>query len=143
MTVLGADKLMRDLSNLSRNAKRRVADALESSAAEMFNHAVVNIQKNSGTGRKYKRGKRTHVASSPGEYPNSDSGELVRSGFWEKRGELTAVWGFAAKHALPLEVGTSKMAARPIARPTFNALYSRASDRVMAAVAAVVKEAHG
>lgn len=139
MTVRGADALIAKLNKLPRNLKRGLQDALEVSAAEQMNYAVVRIQKNSGSGRTYRRGKRVHVASAPGEFPNTDFGELVRSAFWEKRGDMQAAWGFTSKHAKPLELGTSRMAARPMLRPTFNALYSRASARVMTAVNAAVK----
>lgn len=143
MTVLGADALLRKLADIPRRERKAIKDALLVSANEQSNYWVVRIQKNSGTGRKYKRGKRTHAASSPGEYPNADMGELVGKRFVEGRGELAVAWGTSAKHALPLEVGTSKMAARPHMRPTFNALRARASARVLAAVNEALRAARG
>jgi len=68
MTVLGANALMRKIADIPRRERKAIKDALLVSGNEMSNFWVVRIQKNSGTGRKYKRGKRTHTASSPGEY---------------------------------------------------------------------------
>lgn len=140
MSVRNAARAVRRLNALPAHLKRRIGDALEASAVEMANLAVVRVSRNSGTGRTYKRGGRVHIASSPGEYPNSDSGEYVRSIFSERRGQLSAVWGAAAKHALPLEMGTSRMAARPVLRPTTLALLSSASSRVMSAKEAAFRE---
>lgn len=139
MTVRNAQRAIRRLGNIRGEYRRRVEAALLASAAEMNSHAIVKIQKNSGSGRSYKRGSRMHVASAPGEYPNTDYGELVRKMFFELRGRLTAVWGNSAKHARPLELGTSRMAARPFLRPTYMALRDRMRQRVGVAVRDALK----
>src|SRR5262249_42861014 len=134
MTVRNADRLVKKLSMLPSRLTRPVEGALLASAAEMNNHAIIRIQKNSGTGRVYRRGGRVHVGSSPGEYPNTDTGELVRNMYFRLVAPFVAHWGNTAKHALPLEKGTSRMAARPFVRPTFLALIDKAKDRVGKAV---------
>ncbi|WP_442577859.1 hypothetical protein ACSBOB_20140 [Mesorhizobium sp. ASY16-5R] len=139
MTVRNVQRLTRKLVGIPEGARRRIEGALLASAAEMNSFAIVKIQKGSGTGRTYKRGQRSHTASAPGEYPNSDYGELVRKMFFEMRGRLTAVWGNSAKHARPLELGTSRMAARPFLRPTYLALRERAKKRVGDAVREALK----
>jgi len=134
VTVRNVQRLNRKLGRIPAEARRRVEAALLASAAEMNSHAIVKIQTNSGSGRGYKRGSRTHIASSPGEFPNTDRGELVSKMFFELRSRLTVAWGNFAKHARPLEFGTSRMAARPFIRPTYMALRDRMKKRVSDAV---------
>lgn len=141
MGVRGADRLSRQLMALPSRLRSPIEDALLASASELNSQAIIQIQKNSGTGRTYRRGSRTHVASSPGEYPNADYGELVRKMFFRAAGTLRAVWGNSSKHALPLEKGTSRMAPRPFMRPTFLALKARIEKRISDAVNRALKDA--
>ncbi|MET4294718.1 HK97 gp10 family phage protein [Bradyrhizobium sp. LB8.2] len=136
MTVRGVDSLVRKLSQIPAKVSNPVSNALLASVAEMNGHAIIRIQKNSGSGRAYKRGKRIHIASAPGEFPNTDYGELVRKMYYRLTDPLVAIWANSSKHALPLEVGTSRMAPRPFARPTFKALMKQATERVARAMKA-------
>ena len=69
------------------------------------------------TGRKYKRGSKTHIASAPGQSPAIDTGRLrqsVASHPATKQGnKVTAATGVATEYAILLETGTEKMARRP------------------------------
>lgn len=141
--VLNADRIIKKLSQLPDNLKQPITKALLQSAGEMQAYAVPRLQRNSGTGRTYKRGGRTHVASSPGEFPNADFGALVKAMRFEPRGPLEVVWGAFISYAKFLEFGTSKMAARPFIRPTFMAFKSKATTRVRDAVQAALKAARG
>ena len=60
---------------------------------------------------------RNHVPSAPGEPPNEDTGVLRAGITSRKTGPLMAVAESAAPYAVPLETGTSKMAARPYMAP--------------------------
>jgi len=60
---------------------------------------------------------KNHVASKPGEAPNSDTHVLDRSVHVEKTGELTAQSIADAPYAAKLEFGDSKVAERPFMRP--------------------------
>lgn len=141
MTARNLDRLLRKLDRLPATLERRIGDSLEASAAEMLGYAVVRIQKNSGSGRAYKRGKRVHIASAPGEYPNSDFGNLVRSLFSRRTGPGSAEWGSRSVIAAYLEFGTSRMLPRPFLRPTMNALKAKASANALAAANEAMKEA--
>lgn len=141
MSTVNADKLLAKLASLPAKLQKPISNALLASAGEMEGYAVKKIQTNSGTGREYKRGKRIHIASSPGEYPNSDFGGLVDSMFSEPRGPLEAVWGARNIYAKYLEFGTSRMAARPIMRPTLRALQDKAAQLVKSAIDEALK--HG
>jgi len=69
------------------------------------------------TGELYKRGKRMHQASAPGEAPAIDTGLLVNSIATAQEGPLRYSVAAAAEYAIHLEYGTHKMAARPFMRP--------------------------
>jgi len=58
-----------------------------------------------------------HVPSKPGEPPNLDTGVLSAGITARITGPLKAVAESAAPYAVPLEVGTSKMAERPYMAP--------------------------
>jgi len=79
-----------------------------------------NIAKGSRTGRTYKKKSVIHQASAPGEYPKTDTGELVSSIYKEDLTEkLEFKVGSNKKYARHLEFGTSKMQARPFMFRTF------------------------
>jgi len=76
--------------------------------------AVSLILDTAKSGRIYKRRGVTHQASAPGEPPASDTGTLVNSRRIERYPDrYAAALIFSAKHALPLELGTRDMDARP------------------------------
>ncbi len=81
---------------------------------------------------------KNHVASKPGEAPNADTHKLDRSIHAEKTGPLTAQSVADAPYAVRLEVGDSKVAARPYMRPAakkirkeVEALAKKAVDRIV------------
>lgn len=84
-----------------------------------------------GHGRVYRKSnpKRVHQASAPGAPPATDLGLLAASYRWalgtDSRG-LFAVVGSGLKKARYLELGTRKMAARPVLR---RALFSKGRGR--------------
>lgn len=82
-------------------------------------------------------GKHQHIASSPGDPPNEEFGDL-RSGLKTVRtGPLTAESQSTAGHAVPLELGTSKMAERPYMRPAAQKTRKAARALVVKAVKVV------
>src|SRR6218665_259052 len=109
MTVIGTSRLLGKLSRLAPAATQRISDELEAGAAGMYSHAVKKIQASGSTGRTYRRKGVTHVASAPGEFPNADRGELVAGMGWRSTSALSSEWYSRSRHALPLEIGTSKI----------------------------------
>lgn len=84
-------------------------------------------------------GGKGHTPSAPGSPPNADTGQLDRSGHVGRDGPLKALGVFDAPHAVPQEVGTSRMAARPYAGPAAQRTRPKAQRLVAAAVKRVVK----
>ena len=60
---------------------------------------------------------RNHVPSAPGQAPNEDTGELRSKVTNRRTGLLSAEVRADAEYSAALELGTSKMAARPFIRP--------------------------
>jgi len=87
------------------------------------NEAVTNIASGAKTGKIYKRGNKVHQASAAGEFPATDTGELV-SGIAQKftnkglRGRVES----NAPHSAFLEFGTRNMGARPFLQPSLEAV---------------------
>jgi phage gpG-like protein len=101
-------------AKLQREAKglvARTASRIEGTAKISF--------ADSKTGRKYRRGKKTHTASAPGEAPAVDTGQLTNSVQWEMTGDTSAVVGTNVEHGMHTEFGTVRMAPRPWLGPAF------------------------
>ncbi|WP_066282856.1 HK97-gp10 family putative phage morphogenesis protein, partial [Blastomonas sp. CCH1-A6] len=76
---------------------------------------------------------KNHVPSKPGEPPNQDTGRLGDNIETVQKGPLLVEVSSNAPYSIPLEFGTSKMAARPFMRP--------ARDKKRAEVVALVERA--
>jgi len=83
-----------------------------------------------GTGRRYPRGTRYHIASAPGQPPAVDTGAGRNSIGHELVGEVLRV-GAALAYLGDLEIGTDDIAARPWARPAFEEVRSQMSDIIV------------
>jgi hypothetical protein len=81
----------------------------------------------SPSGRVYKRGKRSHTASSPGYPPNIDLGTLMGSIYWEETGDLETTIFVGAEHGEYLEDGAEDVGieARPFMAPAFDDAQNR------------------
>jgi HK97 gp10 family phage protein len=120
------------VSLTSNKAIDKVMDKLESQVSDYYkiiisyavnevrNQSILGIQSTPKTGKSYKRGGKSHTASSAGNPPAIDSGTLVNSIKYEYdmakdifRGEVSA----ATEYAADLEFGTVNMAARPFMQP--------------------------
>lgn len=95
------------LRGLPEHVIKEVSDAVRAGAEEVQTEAVTSIMSGERSGRTYKRGKKSHVASAPGEYPKSDSGNLVRHILIEMESRLAATVGSRSgvPYARILELG--------------------------------------
>lgn len=123
----GADKHSKRMKGMTarmrKEAKRlvyRLADMHVEEASFLITQGAVSGAK--------------HVASAPGEPPNEDTNALRTSGHVEAAGPLKALSVFDAPHALPLELGTSRMTERPFARPAAKTVRKKAEPLKAAAV---------
>ena len=88
--MLTPSQLSAKFKRMGDTMQKNMEAATKAVAGETHGIMVQRIQKNSGSGRIYKRGARTHKASAAGEYPNTDTGALVRSIYWRMVAKLTA-----------------------------------------------------
>ena len=132
-TIKGADRHSRRLRNISGirligEMGKRVFALAEYGRVE----AAHSITQGSVSGK-------NHVPSAPGEPPNRDTGELDSSIVSRKTGPTSAEYAATADYALPLEVGSSKMAERPYMRPSAKKVREKAGEIVGAGVSTVIK----
>ena len=113
----GFKKAIEDILNTS---KPEIMAEITTQAKLLQTAIRKNIAKGSRTGRRYKKKSVIHQASAPGEYPKTDTGELVSSIYDSvSSAEMQFVVGSGKKYARHLEFGTSKMQARPFMVRTF------------------------
>lgn len=82
---------------------------------------------------------KNHKPSAPGQPPNNDTGDLAGKIETKQVAPLVVEVSSNSAHALPLEVGTSKMAARPYMAPARDAKRNEVTQLVRKAVDRAVK----
>jgi len=133
--IEGDKELIVELKRAGSELGRAVTKDLQLSALKIQGDAQEAIQRGSRSGRVYKRRSVTHRASAPGEFPKTDTGDLVSNIIVKNRGKGAEVGSSAgAPHGLFLEYGTSKMEPRPWLLPTFNANLRSIERRLNATV---------
>lgn len=136
--IVGLKALTDQLIALGADADDVIEGAVFDLANETRNLAVAGISGGSKTGRTYRRGNVTHIASAPGQYPASDTGRLAGSIRAIISG-TTAIVGTNVAYGTMLEFGTSRMAARPWLLPSFKAASIGLEKGLKAAIEARVK----
>jgi HK97 gp10 family phage protein len=107
-----------DLDRALKFAETKALAGMERASAWL--EGTVKRSFKPGTGRKYRRGRKYHIASAPGRPPAVDTGRLRASITHEvhKEGDqIVGLVGTNVEYAPHLEFGTNKMAARPFLRP--------------------------
>lgn len=113
------------------------ANELQIGAMSIHRHAVISIQAHESVSKTVKRysPNRDHDVSAPGNPPNSDLGTLAQSVAFDVDPEnLTAVVGTNLKYGAFLEMGTTKMQARPWLFPAFDAHREEVKSNIAEAV---------
>ena len=72
-------RLIVKLKGLNQESLDKIHYRLVEGANNIRNNMINRMRRTPKTGRKYKRGKRWHIASSEGNAPAVDSGQLLRS----------------------------------------------------------------
>ena len=107
--------------------RAEVGKAVYAAADYLSTEAALSITNGAVSGK-------NHVASAPGEPPNADTHDLDSSIHTERESQLKALSVADSDHAAPLELGTSKMAARPFMQPAAEKTRKQAQRLVQAAV---------
>src|SRR6185436_646816 len=113
--VSGLAVFIRNKDEWIKKKRDQLAQSLTESSLVVQAEARQSILKGPKTGRVYvRRGRIRHRASAPGQPPASDTGTLARSIVIDvDKDKMTASVGSNVKYAPFLELGTSRMAARP------------------------------
>lgn len=121
--IEGLEELNRSLARVSSKFESEATALVNRTAQNIRNTAVRSIQKQSPNGVTYEKynPRRSHVASAPGNPPNTDTGRLAGSIRAVMSGTPTAYVDALADYAVHLEFGTRNMAARPFMTPAVEA----------------------
>lgn len=106
----GADAHLKRMRNMTLGMRKEAQKLIYTLADMHATEAALSITEGAVSGK-------NHVASSPGEAPNSDTHVLDRSIHVEKTGQLTAQSVADAPYATKLEFGDDRVAERPFMRP--------------------------
>jgi len=122
-------------NKIGQELEDKVLLALGKVATEFETDMKTEIEYGAKSGITYQRGNNSHTASAPGQAPASDSGKLVGSIRYEKKSKTEHEVSINSEYALALEVGTSRMAARPFIQPALQ----KAKKKLMKAIKAINK----
>lgn len=117
--IEGLDEAFAALAKLGEVGERNARKAVAATAQRVRTNAIKSIQERRSTGVTYQKftPMRVHTASAPGNPPNTDTGELVRSIRVAMLEGPSAAVGTALDKGLWLELGTRNMAPRPWLNP--------------------------
>lgn len=152
MSVDGIAQLQANLAALSASLGPLVAKAAFKGGRLVQSRVIKRIQKPQGVGQwvtRYQPGQAPyqHLASAPGQAPNSDTGELVRGIQVEvTRGDVSVgVESSQDDKAMALEFGTTdgKLLPRPFLFPSLEESRDDITKLISDAVAKQIKGANG
>jgi hypothetical protein len=141
---MSAKQLMAALKKLGANAEKAIAQGVYMTAQQVRTDAVKSIQAQSAgeTVTRYSQGGNpyNHVASRPGDAPNTDTGNLVKSIAVEpSKPSADMAVGSGLDYALWLETGTKRMKPRPWLMPAVDANRKKLNDNITKAVNRMVQ----
>lgn len=108
-----------EFAALRRKSPQKAGQALRALAEEGRNIAVESMRESPASGRTYKRGSVSHVASSPGNPPRPDIGTLMNSIYVQRLKALVQRIAVGAEHGVYQEFGVEEngLEARPFMGP--------------------------
>lgn len=150
-TVTGDEALKLALLQFNKNFGKAVGTALIKGGRLVQSAAIKSIQQPQGFGvwvTRYHSGQKpySHLASAPGQSPNTDTGELVRGIQMEILGDnvIVGVESSQDEKALALEFGNDDgtLLPRPFLYPALEASSKKIMEMVEAAKAAEIARAN-
>lgn len=131
----GLNKVLQEFEQVGQAGQSAVMATVYDVATDAHQFALDGIKSGPATGTIYRnrgKGRPDHQASAPGEYPASDTGQLMGNVKFipPKFGETTAYVGTKIMHGRHLEFGTVNMAARPWLLPSVRRAIVGVEDRL-------------
>jgi phage gpG-like protein len=111
--VDGLQELAAEIRKRGAEAQDALARAVTATALDIRRDVIRRHKKGPKTGRVYRRGKREHQASAPGEAPAVDRGALMSSIYFTQTNRMSATVGSRLAYAYWLEFGSQAVDARP------------------------------
>lgn len=118
--LINEEKLKAKLNKLGKIGDENLMKALEQGCIRIEKDVKMSIKRGTRSGKTYNRKGKKHIASSPGEFPKSDSGNLTKNTTTEvkpKIKEVTVGYRDAAPYGAALEFGFRKGKRHLEARP--------------------------
>jgi HK97 gp10 family phage protein len=142
VTLTGDKEMKKAFRAFENKSEDAFTKAMNISAQTIRTAAIRLIMKGARSGAQYTVGGKTAQRSAPGEPPKSDTGHLVANidATIDADGGGATV-GTNVDYGLWLEVGTSKMAARPWLMPSFEMLKPEIIKRFQNVIAKTAKKA--
>lgn len=143
--ITGDDELIRKMQSLGADMEKALERGVKQTANQVRNTAIRSIQ-NESFGiyvTRYGQGGAPydHVASRPGNAPNTDTGALVNSIAVENvKGKPISFVGSGLDYAGYLEFGTKKMGARPWLQPALDANLSKLERNIIKSAKNMIKQ---
>lgn len=136
------NNVLKDLSAFGEAVEKAANKEFLRYATSIQSEAIRRIQQAPASGTIYKRGTITHQASAAGEYPKTDTGNLVASiksqglinDGKNQSGLDVYLVGSPLVYAAYLEFGTLNMSARPWLYPTALSLKKKFEDNLNQAI---------
>jgi HK97 gp10 family phage protein len=143
--IEGLDEVLAGLEKMGSVGKREARRAVYATAEEVRNDALKSISREQSIGRTYtkigKNGRpKKHIASAPGDAPNTDDGELVRSIKLDTVPmQASAAVGTPLPKGAWLEFGTRYMEPRPWLIPALRGREAFLVDELEKALAKAIE----
>lgn len=142
VTVTGQDRIGAQLKSVSDAILKASAKSLGRDLALMDTDAKQSISGGSRSGKTYKRGNITHVASAASELPKTDRGELVAGFLFAVKRRFNGVSGNLvnkSRHAAALEFKPAAKGGRPFMRPLFKKWFPKIKTNLVTVIKAELK----
>jgi len=133
----GKREFSRALKEYAGTCEKALKTGLFAGATATHGEAIRSIQAHASSGSVYTRRGVQHAASTPGNPPNSDTGNLVANITIEDISEGFDVGSRkGASYGAALEFGTLKMSPRPWLQPAYDKAVKIVIDKIMKSKAA-------
>jgi hypothetical protein len=134
--LIGEKELLAAIDKIRIKAPAEMNTILARMAFDTQQSAVISIQTSPASGRTYRRGSITHIASSPGNAPRTDTGELVRNITLQTEGfaDYTVGSRRGAPQGFWMEFGTRNILPRPWLSPAYNKTLSKVNTYINQAI---------
>lgn len=138
--IVGHDVIETILKNAPRNLENKLERIFHKYGNEMRNYIIRGMRDTPKAPWRYKRGKKWHYPSLPGNFPAIDSGRLISQiKYFNNKDSLEVGVMDDVPYGKYLEHGTKRMKARPFLIPTLKEFRPKLESSTMDAIRETIK----